>query len=327
MFPTNTHQKFRMIGIGGTAMYDLHRLRLLRELKLRGTLTAVADALSYSPSSISQQLSQLETEVGVQLLEPAGRRVRLTAQAEMLVAHTEVLLQRLELAESDIAASSTTITGELRVASFQTASLALVPQALTTMREQHPQLRIHVTHGEPEATIPKLLARDFDLVIDEHYPGGPATHPQGIDVELLCTDRLRLASTTAPPEPETSPAARAWSVGDLAVLRDLPWIMEPPGVASRKWAIALCHEAGFEPEVRFESADMLLHVRMVEQKLAVALVPDLAWAGREPTVRLIDLPPRRTTRRILTLCRSGASSKPAIVAFRKALKKAVHAVV
>jgi DNA-binding transcriptional LysR family regulator len=307
-------------------MYDLHRLRLLRELKLRGTLAAVAGALSYSPSSVSQQLSQLETEVGVPLLEPAGRRVRLTAQADILVAHTEVVLQRLEQAESDIAASLATITGELRVASFQTASLALVPQALTMMRDQHPQLRIHVTHGEPEATIPKLLARDFDLVIDEQYPGSPATRPQGVDVELLCTDRLRLASITMPPEPEASRTARAWSVRDLAALRDLPWIMEPPTVASRQWAIALCREAGFEPEVRFESADTLLHVRIVEQKLAVALVPDLVWAGREPTVRLIDLPPERTTRRILTLCRSGASSKPAIVAFRKALKRAVHTV-
>ena len=307
-------------------MYDIHRLRLLRELKLRGTLAAVASALSYSPSSVSQQLSQLETEVGVPLLEPVGRRVKLTAQAEILVGHTEVLLQRLEQAESDIAASLTTITGELRVASFQTASLALVPHALTMMREQHPQLRIHVTHDEPEATIPKLLARDFDLVLDEQYPGGTAMHPQGIDVELLCTDRIRLASTTALPESEASPTARAWSVRDLAALRDLPWIMEPPMVTSRQWATALCHEAGFKPDVRFESADMLLHVRMVEQKLAVALVPDLVWAGREPTTRLIDLPPERTTRRILTICRSGASRKPAIVAFRNALKRAVCAV-
>ncbi|WP_205625621.1 helix-turn-helix domain-containing protein [Actinomadura atramentaria] len=63
-------------------MLDLHRLRLLRELKHRGTLAAVAEALAYSPSSISQQLSVLEREAGVRLLEPVGRRVRLTPQAE-----------------------------------------------------------------------------------------------------------------------------------------------------------------------------------------------------------------------------------------------------
>src|ERR1700730_3714559 len=76
-------------------MLDVHRLRLLRELDRRGTLAAVARALSYSPSAVSQQLSQLETETGVTLLEPAGRGVRLTAQARILVAHTEPSIARL----------------------------------------------------------------------------------------------------------------------------------------------------------------------------------------------------------------------------------------
>jgi DNA-binding transcriptional LysR family regulator len=68
-------------------MLDLRRLRLLRELARRGTIAAVAQALSYSPSAVSQQLATLEKEAGVRLLEPSGRRVRLTAQAELLVAH------------------------------------------------------------------------------------------------------------------------------------------------------------------------------------------------------------------------------------------------
>ena len=86
-------------------MLDVHRLRLLRELDRRGTLAAVARALSYSPSAISQQLSQLETETGVALLEPAGRGVRLTPQARILVEHTEVILKQLEEAEADLRAS------------------------------------------------------------------------------------------------------------------------------------------------------------------------------------------------------------------------------
>lgn len=148
-------------------MFDLHRLRLLRELKHRGTLAAVAAALSYAPSSVSQQLSQLEAEVGVPLLEPVGRRVRLTEQAEILVAHTEAVLERLERAEADIATSLTDLTGTLRIASFQTAALALVPTALSLLRDAHPHLRVHVTHMEPESALPALQARDFDLVLTE----------------------------------------------------------------------------------------------------------------------------------------------------------------
>ena len=65
-------------------MLDLRRLRLLREVKLRGTLAEVAEALNYSPSAVSQQLALLEKEVGVPLLRKSGRRVTLTPQAEIL---------------------------------------------------------------------------------------------------------------------------------------------------------------------------------------------------------------------------------------------------
>ena len=113
-------------------MLDLRRLRLLRELGRRGTITAVAKALSYSPSAVSQQLTALEKETGVRLLEPAGRRVRLTAQADLLIAHTEVLLEEMERAEAALAQSLNETVGTLRLAAFQTAVLALVPHAPTS---------------------------------------------------------------------------------------------------------------------------------------------------------------------------------------------------
>ena len=84
-------------------MLDLNRLRLLLELPRRGTITAVAQALSYSPSTISQQLATLERETGVRLLEPVGRRVRLTPQAELLAQHAAGLLEQVERAEAALA--------------------------------------------------------------------------------------------------------------------------------------------------------------------------------------------------------------------------------
>lgn len=206
-------------------MFDLHRLRLLRELKHRGTLAAVATALSYSPSAVSQQLSQLETEVGVLLLEPVGRRVRLTQQAEILVAHTEAVLERLERAEADIATSLTDLTGTLRIAAFHTAALALVPPALTSLRASHPRLRVHVTQMEPERALPGLLARDFDLVIAEEYPGNPNPRPDEMEQEELCHDPLRLAH---PHRAGTGGAADATDAAGptarLRALADHPWV-------------------------------------------------------------------------------------------------------
>ncbi|MET8976947.1 LysR substrate-binding domain-containing protein [Streptomyces sp. NPDC004539] len=293
-------------------MFDLHRLRLLRELKHRGTLAAVAAALSYAPSSVSQQLSQLEAEVGVPLLEPVGRRVRLTEQAEILVAHTEAVLERLERAEADIARSLTDLTGTVRVASFQTAALALVPAALGLLRAEHPHLRVHVTHMEPEVALPALQARDFDLVLAEEYPGVPGRRPADLEQEDLFADPLRLAA------PLDSAAPRL--PASLGSLSDHPWVMEPEGTPARHWAVTRCREAGFEPDVRFETTDLLLHVRLVEEGHAAAFLPDLVWRGHSPTVPLRRLPDER---RVFTVVRKGRSGHPAIVACREALRRTV----
>ncbi|GAA0420397.1 transcriptional regulator [Acrocarpospora corrugata] len=292
-------------------MFDLHRLRLLRELKHRGTLAAVAAALSYSPSSVSQQLSQLETEVGVRLLEPIGRRVRLTEQAEILVAHTEAVLERLERAQADIAASLTDLTGTLRIASFQTAALALVPGALSLLRDLHPGLRLHVTQMPPETALPALQARDFDLVIAEEYPGNPNPRPAELEQEDLLDDPLHLAL------PEPAPATVP-----LSSLAAHPWAMEPEGTFARHWAMTLCRNAGFEPDVRFETTDLLIHRRLVEQGHAVALLPDLVWIGQPPTVALRRLPPGQRARRVFTAVRRGRGRHPAIRACRHALRQA-----
>src|ERR687898_766710 len=82
-------------------MLDPRRLRLLHELHRRGTVGAVAEALSYSPSTVSQQLGVLQREAGTTLFEPAGRRVRLTDAALVLAGHAEELLAAVERAEPE----------------------------------------------------------------------------------------------------------------------------------------------------------------------------------------------------------------------------------
>lgn len=302
-------------------MFDLHRLRLLRELKHRGTLAAVASALSYAPSSVSQQLSQLEAEVGVPLLEPVGRRVRLTEQAEILVAHTEAVLERLERAAAEIATSLTDLTGTLRVASFQTAALALFPAALGLLRDRHPHLRVHVTQMEPERSLPALQARDFDLVIAEEYPGKPSLRPAELEQENLLDDRLHLAVPHLAADDGAARADRPMTM--LRALADQPWVMEPEGTTARGWATTLCRDAGFEPDVRFETTDLLLHLRLVEHGHAAAFLPGLVWSGRSPTVALRRLPRGRGTRRLVTVVRRGRGRHPAIQACRDALREAV----
>ena len=291
-------------------MLDVHRLRLLRELHRRGTLAAVARALSYSPSAISQQLAQLEAETGVRLLEHVGRGVRLTERARVLVAHTEVILERLELAQADLAASQTDVTGTLRVASFQSVLLALVPAALSHLAEHHPSLRVEIAQRDADDAFAGLLARDFDVVLGEEYPGLPQPPMPGVATEDLAHDEIRVAL------PARGPHARIPAT--LADMADAPWILDPAGTAPGHWARTLCRTAGFEPDVRFEIPDLLLQVHLVETGHAIALLPDLLWHDRTHALRLHHLP-GRPRRRLFTGVRRGATDHPGNRAFRDAL--------
>src|SRR6201992_312002 len=209
---------------GRKLMLDVHRLRLLRELERLGTLAAVARALSYSPSAVSQQLSQLEAESGVTLLEPAGRGVRLTAQARILVAHTEAILERLEVAEAELRASLTEVRGTLRVASFQSVLLALVPAVLTRLAGRHPGLRVEITHPAAGPAVAGLLAHDFYGVLGEEdpclalppVPGSPRRHPAREELYVVLPAHAVYARAAAEAEPVRLP--------DLA---GVPWILDP----------------------------------------------------------------------------------------------------
>ena len=289
---------------------DLKRLRLLRELKIRGTITAVAEAYSYSPSSVSQQLALLETEAGVPLLTKSGRRVQLTPQAEVLVTHTTQLLERMELMETELVSSLTEVRGTVRLAVFQSAALGIIPQALTLLAAEYPALRVEITQREPENALFEVWAREFDLVIAEQYPGHAAPRQPDLDRVGLCEDELRLGV----------PAERG--IRSISDASSLPWVMEPRGTASRHWAEQLCRQHGFEPDVRFETADLQAHIRLIESGNAVAILPDLVWAGRTPSVELVRLE-GSPTRTVFTSVRESNRGRPTILACRDILNRSV----
>lgn len=287
-------------------MIDVRRLRLLVELSRRDTLAAVAEALNYSPSSVSEQLKALEAETGVRLLEPSGRRVRLTPAAWTLIEHGEAIFDRLEEAESALAQRADGVGGLVRIAIFQSAAHAVLPATLDRLAVAHPSLRIEVEERAPEDGLFEVAARGFDLAIAEEYPGYLRPRLPDLDHVPFGHDRIRAA---LPPGDETT---------SLSALADRPWVLEPVDTASRQWALQVCRAAGFEPDIRFETTDLMAHIRLIRSGHAVGLLPDLVWAGEPPSVSLIDLPgdPERV---IFSAARPSAAERPAVRAVREAL--------
>lgn len=292
-------------------MFELRRLRLLHELALRGTIADVAAALSYSPSTVSQQLARLEQEAGVPLLEADGRRVRLTAQGRLLADHAARALELDESARADLA-SSQRAHRRVRVAVMPTAAEALVPAALTLLAERAPDLRLEMVEMAPEAGLFELQTRAFDLVVAEQYPGHTRERLEGIDHTLLGTDAVRLA---VPPDSAAS---------TLADLKDAAWAMEPQGAAVRQWAVQQCRAAGFEPDVRFEATDLIAHARLVAAGHAAAMLPDLIWTSDRSSVRLLELP-GSPVREIFAASRASSRDDASIAAARTAMRDALVA--
>ena len=180
-------------------MLDLRRVRLLRELAARGTIAAVADALQFTPSAVSQQLAILEREAGVPLLERAGRGVRLTDAALTLVEHADALLERAALAEADLAAAAGTVTGRARVAGFQSVMLKLAIPAIEALAVDAPRLRCELVEAEPEQAIPALALGDVDVVLADEWQHQPRALPPSLERHELLSDPVNVVLPAAPP--------------------------------------------------------------------------------------------------------------------------------
>jgi DNA-binding transcriptional LysR family regulator len=199
-------------------MWDLNRLRLLRELELRGTIAQVAASLDYSSSNVSQQLSLLEREIGVALLEPDGRRLRLTPHGRAIAKHAEQIMQLEEQMQSELDAS-TQAPETLRVATIVSASRALIPRALDIIKSGGRQIRVELFVVAPELGLAELEARHYDLVLAEQYPGEMRERHDGIDYQHLAHDPIRAV------------AARGSPARSFVELRECAWVLEPPGSA------------------------------------------------------------------------------------------------
>lgn len=291
-------------------MLELKGLRMLREVQRRGTLAAVAVAMSYSPATISQQLSQLEIQAGAKLLEPFGRGVRLTAEAEILVRHTEVILEELEKAEAELAEAREEVLGTLHVAIFQSAALALLPQAIESLAQRFEGLRVNVVQLEPEDALERLGNRAVDVAITQEYPTDPLPRSPQIELVELFRDRLRLLAC---------PHERASSLENL---RHRPWVIEPEGTPPHTWVLARCRSAGFEPEIRYVSNDLVVHRRLIEAGHAVGFLPDLSHTFVPWEYKSISFPDPQAFRSVYLTVRRGSASNPRIAAFREAISDA-----
>jgi DNA-binding transcriptional LysR family regulator len=274
-------------------MDDLRLLKVLREVALRGSFSAAAEALSYSQPAVSQQIARLEAQTGVKLLERQPKGIKLTSAGEALVRHTERILAQLAEAQAELSEIASSARGRLRIASFATAAGTIVPMAVSEFRRLRPGVHVELHLMDPPQSIPALRRGDFDLVITEE--GGFEVDPDlsGLGVERLMDDVLYAALPVDHPLATRRAIAISDLVHDDFMLVGLKGTCQDSNIVLRA-----CAQAGFEPTIAYVSDDYFAIQGLVASGMGVALVPGLALVSTREDVAVRALRGRPPYRRI-----------------------------
>jgi DNA-binding transcriptional LysR family regulator len=269
---------------------------------------------------VSQQLAMLERETGVKLLERAGRGVRLTDPARVLVVHAAALLDRAALAEADLAAAAGAVVGRGRIAAFQSAAVNLAMPAIEALAQEAPGLRCELVEAEPEQALPALEVGDVDLVLgDEWEHQQPSRLPAGVERHELLVDPVFVVLPAG-----HALARRHRDAVPLADLAGAAWATGPPGMGWEAVTQRTCRRLGaFEPDIRHRTHDAHLSLALVARGLAVTLLPRLPLAKPPRGVAIREIAEGRVSRTVYAATRTADAARPSTQALLRAIRDAV----
>lgn len=323
----------------------VERLRMLAEVARTGTIAGAARTLGITASAVSQQLSALERETEVALLDRQARQVTLTAAGHALVDHAGRVTGALEAASADLARLRGAVGGPFRIASVTSAAATLVSQAVVALAGSHPELRVTVIDEEPARSLDRLARGEVDLAVVDEYDHAPHALVEGLSTTELLHEPLLVvvppgwvprqeraegevvvadpASQTLVDPAATGPATyRRLALADLA---EEAWVLAPASAACGAAVRAACRSLGFRPDVRWETDDLLAHLHHVAAGHGVAVLPELAVHPEVAHVEVHLLADPPLTRRLLAVTRTATVPRPAVAAVVAALTAAVEA--
>ena len=294
-------------------MIDVRRLHILRAVVASGSVTAAATNLGYTTSAISQQISALEKEVGIDVLERVGRGIQPTAAGHLLAEHAAIIGRNVAEAEAALVELREGRSGRLRVRYFATAGAALVPPAVTRLRREHPGVHVDlkvIEPGDPMATVEDGEA-DIAIVVELDREA-----PKGIHLEHLLDDPFHAVLPTGHPL-ASKPTL------DLADLASDPWVgSEWPAGSCLDIVLAACAAAGFEPSFAVESDDYATAQGFVAAGMGIAVIPAMGLAALHPGVTVRPVRHPQPVRSIFAAVRAASLSSPPVRSMLDALRGA-----
>ncbi|MHC6219304.1 LysR family transcriptional regulator [Arthrobacter sp. MMS24-S77] len=264
-------------------MIEIAALRALVAVEQQGSVVAASEAMGFSPSAVSQQIKKLEKQSGVAVLERHGRGVLLTDRGMALAEYGRRILGELEELQATLLADPAKPSGVLRLVAFSTACRGLVGPMLGKLdgagsaaaggaagaaAGTSSGLEIRVVAEDPREAVQRVATGEADLGVVHNWHSVPLVIPENMVHENLCLDTADVLLNSAHP----LAGRTAVEPSDLV---DERWISTPAGAICNEALLAILAGLGRVPDIRIFDPDFSTHIAMVQQGVAVALVPRL----------------------------------------------------
>ncbi|MCX5326847.1 LysR substrate-binding domain-containing protein [Streptomyces sp. NBC_00120] len=280
---------------------ELRQVRYFLTLAEECHFGRAAARLHVAQPALSQQIKQLERELGVPLFHRSTRHVELTEAGRHLTGHARSLLSEAERAQAHMAELATGHAGRVSIGFIGTATYDVLPRVARTVRARLPHITLDL-RGEllTPQLMDGLLDGTYDLAV---LRSGP--HAEGVNATLLRTEPLVAVLPAHHPLASDDPIP----LGSLA--RE-PFVIHPAQARSAMHdrVLAACRRAGFQPASLVEVGETATLVVLVAAGHGVALVPESVQSLRLDGVTYVPLVETETTD--LVLGRRSVGNSPAV---------------
>lgn len=289
---------------------ELHQLRYFQAVARFRSFTRAAKHERISQPSLSQQIRKLEDELGAQLFDRLGRRIRLTAFGERFQEHALRILNNLEDARRDVKAMLGLHSGKAFVGVIPTVAPYLLPQALRRCSEAFPEITIDIVEDLTQGLMKGLTDGDLDLALLSL----PVEAPELV-AEPLLHERMLLAV------PKRHPLWQRRRRVSLKEVAHEPFLLLKDGHCFRDDVLEVCKRAQLNLRIIFEGGQFDTLMAMVSAGTGVTLLPEMAsrrYRNRDDA-GLIEFDPPQPSRTIGIVRAKGKFQTPAAKVFIEAL--------
>lgn len=255
----------------------LTALRVLRAVNDVRSFTRAAEALGYTQSAVSKQMSALELATGAVLFRRVPRGVELTTAGQMLASRAVVILNEMDAARREVAELTDAIVGTVVLGAFPTAAMRLVPAVIRQLRLDHPALTVDFDGASSPTQLGRLRAGRLDVAVIALGTGLADYDLTGLHTEVLASGPLVIAVAESHPFATRSRVA-------VTELETEPWIA---GAGARDDPQFGAWPTLVSPLISYMARDWPTRFGFVEAGLGITTIPSIAGRNIPRGIRLV----------------------------------------